>query len=171
MNQAEKLSGIGDIGKLRIKFPVQVKCADGDTLDVEGTYFVDTGMPWDIALMPTAKELDFFNKKEDAIWTVYDSWYHRYYTVNATLFNNYSVDLLRIYTFDKPSRVPHDYLIGQNFLKRFNVFFDMKNMQVGFQPIKNFKNRDITYEDIKKDTLVFDIIREGKLNASDSSHR
>ncbi|MFK2277901.1 hypothetical protein ACIXO6_19585 [Bacteroides fragilis] len=48
------------------------------------------------------------------------------------------MDSLRVYTFDFINRAPSNYLIGQNFLKRFNVFFDMKHQRIGFQPIPNF---------------------------------
>ena len=124
-----------------IKLPIKVKCSNGDTLTLEHTFMIDTGMGWDIVLTrkENDKEYDFFNDREDAVWTSYLSHYHRYCTVDATLFNKVNMDSLRIYTFDYPNNVGCDYLIGQNFLKRFNVFFDMKRKVVGFQPIKNFK--------------------------------
>jgi hypothetical protein len=100
----------------------------------------DTGMAWDFMLIrPTKEDLEFLNKREDAVWTEYLDGYNKYYTVSATLFDNFVMDSLRIYTIDKPYRVNGRCLIGQNFLKRFNVFFDMKNRQVGLQPIKNFQ--------------------------------
>jgi len=124
-----------------IQLPMKIKYADGDTLTMNRTYFVDTGMFWDIALMPTAKEMEFFNRKKDAVWTqtsVGDK-YNRRYTVNAKLFNNFVMDSLYIYTFDNPYQINSKYLLGQNFLKRFNVFFDLKKGQIGLQPIKNFQ--------------------------------
>jgi hypothetical protein len=121
-----------------IQLPLKIKCADGDTLTLNRPFYIDTGMSWDIALMCRAGELPFFNKKE-AVWTECLSTYMRHYTVNAMIFDHLSLDSLRIYTFDYPNGVNSNYLIGQNFLKRFNVFFDMKNRQVGFQPIKNFQ--------------------------------
>jgi hypothetical protein len=121
-----------------IQFPLQIKCSDGDTLTISRSYLVDMGMPWDIAIKYSAKELKFFNQRDDAVWTRYRDRYFRHYTVNATLFDNFTMDSLRIYTFDYPDGVPSKYLIGQNFLKRFNVFFDLKNHQIGLQPIKKF---------------------------------
>jgi hypothetical protein len=124
---------------LVVQFPMKIQCADGDTLTVNRTFFIDTGMPWDIALMYRAEELAFFNAKEDAVWTGYLSSYYRHYNVKAILFDNFVMDSLRIYTFDYPNNVHINYLIGINFLKRFNVFFDMKNRRVGLQPIENFQ--------------------------------
>ena len=121
-----------------IKLPIKVGCVDGDTLTLSPSYMIDTGMPWDISLMQKAKEFDFFNKQEDAVWTSSMGSYIRHYTVDGTLFDDFKMDSLRIYTIDHDNRTPVS-MIGLNFLKRFNVFFDMKNNQVGLQPIKNFE--------------------------------
>jgi hypothetical protein len=148
------------------------------------------------------------------VWTSDYGWYTRYYTVNATLFGGFVVDSLRIYTYDKSNLSKGSCLVGLNFLKRFNVFFDRKNKQVILQPVKNFQRivnpgyrrfhyladrkgivkvvadyrenyfktaglqvgdeivamdgkfyKDVTYEEerefYKKDTLVYDVIRDG----------
>ena len=122
-----------------IKLPIKMQCKDGDTLTLNRTFLIDTGMPWDIALMHRADELKFFNEQTDAVWTKHTIGYFRSYTVNATLFDSVKMDSLRIYTFDHINSILCDYLIGQNFLKRFNVFFDLKHQQIGLQPIKNFQ--------------------------------
>lgn len=46
-----------------VNLPLNIRCADGDTLMLTHTYLVDTGMPQDIALMAQASELSFFYKK------------------------------------------------------------------------------------------------------------
>ena len=123
-----------------VKLSMQIKCSDGDTLSIDRIFMIDTGMPEDIAVMYPSSEWEFFNKKEDAVCTTSDGKnYKRRYTVSATLFDHFDVDSLRIYLFDDPHFVQSKYLIGQNFLKRFNVFFDQKNRQIGLQPIKNFQ--------------------------------
>ena len=124
-----------------VNFPMQIEYSNGDTLTMNCKYFIDTGMPQDIVLVrPTKEAFDFFNKRDDAVWTTSDGVkYSRRYTVRATLFNNFFVDSLRIYFLDNPRKLGGEGMIGQNFLKRFNVFFDMKNRQLGLQPIKNFK--------------------------------
>ncbi|MCX8465841.1 PDZ domain-containing protein, partial [Bacteroides fragilis] len=122
-----------------VNLPLNIRCADGDTLMLTHTYLVDTGMPQDIALMAQASELSFFSKKKNAVWTQAPSGYYSHHNVNATLFGGIQLDSLRIYIFDQPNQVPCDYLIGLNFLKRFNVFFDMKSQRLGLQPIKNYE--------------------------------
>jgi len=122
-----------------IQLPIKVKCADGDTTTLNRTFMIDTGISHDITLMYKADKLPFFSKKSDAIWTKIMGSYCRHYTVDATLINHFALDSLRIYTYNYPNKVNCDYLIGLNFLKRFNVFIDMRNRQVGLQQIKNFQ--------------------------------
>jgi hypothetical protein len=130
-----------DQARFLVELPVKIQCADGDTLTINRTFFIDTGIAWDVALMCRAEELEFFNKKE-AVWTSYLDSYFRHYEVKATLFDHFVIDSLRIYTFDRPNYVSDNYanyLIGLHFLKHFNVFFDLKNQRLGLQPIKNFQ--------------------------------
>lgn len=122
-----------------IELPIKIKCKDGDTLTLNRTFLIDTGMSMDVALMHRADELEFFNEQESVVWTIDPAGYYRSYTVDATLFENTKMDSLRIYTFDQANDVLCNYLIGLNFLKRFNVFFDIKNQRIGLQPIKNFQ--------------------------------
>ena len=122
-----------------IKLPIKVECAGGDTLTLNRSFVIDTGIPWDIVLMRRAKELSFLNRQKDAVWTKNMANYYRHYTVRANVFETMEIDSLRIYTFDSVNRMYYNYLIGLNFLKRFNVFFDMKNQRLGLQPIPNFQ--------------------------------
>jgi len=125
----------GNDNLIVVKFPIQIKCTDEDTLTIDTTYLIDTGSPFDIVLWNGSKDQEFFNKKQNGIWI---SGYMRYNTVNATLFNKFNIDSLHIYTLDGQVEVDVQCILGLNFLKRFNIYFDMKNHQVGLQPIKNF---------------------------------
>jgi len=129
----------GGRNSIKIQFPVQMRFPDGDTLTINHIYYIDTGMPWDIVLMRNAEEQVYFNKRDDAVWTEYLNDYYRHYVGKATLFGHYEIDSLRIYTFDRHTALDDFYIIGINFLKRFNVFFDMRNKQVGLQPLNNFQ--------------------------------
>ena len=126
------------MNSLYVQLPLLIKTQDGDTLAINHPFLIDTAMPWDIMCVYPAKELSFFEGK-DAIWTASDGSYNRRYTVTAKLSKDFVIDSLRVYTLDDPYLLGTQYLIGLNFLKRFNVFFDMHNRQLGLQPIKNFK--------------------------------
>jgi hypothetical protein len=144
-------------GRIRVQLPMQIQCSDGDILTMNHNYLVDTGISEDIAIMHHAEEeQEFFNKRNDAIWTLDGMAQH--YTVKAILFDEFIVDSLRIYTFP-PNDVRDKYLIGLNFLKRFNVFFDLKNRQIGLQPIKNFQR---IYPNARRFHISIDKTQEGK---------
>jgi len=144
-----------------IKLPVKVTCADGDTVNLNGTYMIDTGASDDICLMGNALEFDFFNKRDDAVWTTYLNGYFKHCEVDAQLFDTYHLDSLRIYTYNNPNRVKPKCLIGLNFLKRFNVFFDLKNSQMGLQPIKNFQR--VVNPNYRRFHFSADKISQGKI--------
>lgn len=145
-----------------IQFPVQIQCADGDTITVNQIYMIDTGLLYDLVLLPQAEEYEFFSKRDDAILISRHGTYASRYNVNTKVFDNFEIDSMRIYTVGYSDRLPESGLIGLNFLKRFNVFFDFSKNQVGFQPIKNFKRIVNQYErrfyfsqDIKSDGRQF----------------
>lgn len=112
-----------------------------DTITTNNMYVIDTGMLWDVVLMCQADtdHIFFQNKEKDAVWIRDGNGYYKYNTVNAVMFNTFTIDSLRIYTFDNNRNIGCGRLIGLNFLKHFNVFFDLKNRKLGLLPIKNFQ--------------------------------
>ncbi len=125
--------------EFNVQLPIKVETSSGDVLNLNHTYLIDTGMRWDVALMSNAEELHFFNKQKNAVWTGYLDTYYRSYDVKGSLPGFLNMDSLRIYTFDMPNDIHGSYLLGLNFLKRFNVFFDMKNRWLGLQAISNYR--------------------------------
>lgn len=122
-----------------VTLPLKVRFSDKDTLTIHRKFFIDTGCPRDVVLLSEAPEQEYLNQREDAVWLQDMSKYIRYYTATATLFDAFRMDSLRLYTLDYKNSVPHPYLIGLNFLKRFNVFFDMKHRRLGLQPLRNYR--------------------------------
>ena len=122
-----------------VTLPLRLCFSDKDTLVIHQKFLIDTGLPRDIVLSSEACGLEYLNQREDAIWLQDLDRYIRYYTATTILFDDFTMDSLRVYTLDYKNRLPHPYLIGLNFLKRFNVFFDMKNRHLGLQPIPNFQ--------------------------------
>ncbi len=126
-------------GPFYITFPLRLCFSDKDTLTIHQKFFIDTGLSRDIVLLQGTPEQEYLNQREDAVWLSDLSKYIRYYTATATLFDDFMMDSLRIYTLDYKNAITDQYLIGLNFLKRFNVFFDMKNKRLGLQPLRNFR--------------------------------
>ncbi|MDP3442225.1 MAG: tight junction protein ZO-3 [Ignavibacteria bacterium] len=123
-----------------VKLPLKIQYSDGDTLAItKKLFFIDLGMAWDIALNIHNPEIGFFEKRTDAVWTKFLDSYSKHYKVKCTLSDNILMDSLRIYTYNFYYSPYPTYIIGLNFLKRFNVFFDMKNRRLGLQPVKRFQ--------------------------------
>ena len=125
--------------RFMIRLSLKVKCMDSDTTTLNGNFLMDTAMPWDIAIIHKTGDLPFFNKRTDAVWTGYVNDYYRHYNVNVSLFNDaFSADSARVYSFEYPN-CSKSYILGQNFLKRFNIYFNLRNNSLAFQPINNYQ--------------------------------
>ena len=125
-----------------VNLPLKVQTSDGGTVTIHRDFFVDTGAWNDIILMSEASELAFFDNKKDAVWiaTPYNGLYTRNHEVKVSL-GEYEDDSFRVTTYDHKHKttVPSSYLIGLNFLKHFNVYFDFQRKVLGLKPIPNFE--------------------------------
>ena len=123
--------------KPTVTLPLKIKTDDGDTITLKRPYSIDTGTHRDIILTNHAKELPFFSSKEST-WIGWLNSYIKYCNTTASLYG-ITLDSLRIYTIDQKNNVNSSYFIGLNFLKRFNVYFDLKRKIMGLQPISKFQ--------------------------------
>ena len=125
-------------GRMMMTLPLRVKTSDGDTLTIQQNFLVDTGMSWDICLASPANELSFFEGKQAIPFHFGGGGYFNRHIVDADIFDRFHIDSLRIYTLKDWDRLPTSYLVGLNFLKRFNVFIDLKGSRMYLQPLKEF---------------------------------
>ena len=127
---------------IHVNLPLKVQTSDGDTVTIYRDFFVDTGAWNDIILTSEASELAFFDNKKDAVWiaTPYNGLYTRNHEVKVSL-GEYEDDSFRVTTYDHKHKttVSSRYLIGLNFLKHFNVYFDFQRKVMGLKPISNFE--------------------------------
>lgn len=121
---------------LHVMLPLNLQMENGDTITICKPFFIDTGIHDDIALNAGAEEISFFQQREDAVW-IYHMPYYKYYATKAQL-NNLSLDSLRIYTYEHKNQVSNQYIMGLNFLKRFNVYIDLRHKVLALKPIKKF---------------------------------
>ena len=124
-----------------IQFPIFIKCSDGDTITINELYLLDTACLNHIVLLSNTNEnvLDFFRQRDDATLISNRGNFRSRYNVEATVFDSFKIDSMRIYTDEFADRMAEAGVIGLNFMKRFNMFFDFKSKQVGFQPANNFE--------------------------------
>ena len=119
--------------KYCMELPLQL-IYENDTLQTNDTYVIDTGNSfYDIILMPPAEAIDFLNRYDNDIWFAFAKNGIQRNIVQAVAWNDFVIDSLHLYTFYQGHDLKN---IGLNFLKRFNVFFDMRKRQIGLQPIK-----------------------------------
>jgi len=140
-----------------VQFPISVKYSDGDTVTINELYLLDTADVYDLILLGKAHKnvLDFFKKRDNAIQIENRGNYRSRYIVEATIFNGLKIDSMRIYTDEFTNLTGEAGVIGLNFMKRFNLFFDFKTNQLGLQPIKNFER--IVNQDVRRFYFSWDI--------------
>lgn len=141
-----------------VQFPLRIRTAEGDTVTVHAPYLIDTGMLKDFVLMHNAAEIDFFRKRDDGL-TLITRGVEKRYEVQATVFGDFEIDALRIYTNEYSDGLKAKGVIGLNFMKRFNVFFDLRTQQIGFQPIRNFKR--VLNPDLRRYNFTPDMTPQG----------
>ncbi len=131
---------IQEPGRYYINLPISLGLSTSHKMKRKWKCLIDTGMYYDIALINNAQEIGCLDQKKDAIWTCSYDGYNCRYNVTATVFDKFKIDSLRLYTFSYPVGSPSvKYILGLNFLKHFNLFFDFKNKRLGLQPIDNYK--------------------------------
>jgi hypothetical protein len=147
---------------MAVRFPVKVTCADGATITVDQTYLIDTGALSDLILLESAAEYGFFRRRDDAV--LLDHWNNRRYEVDAEVFDGVRLDGMRVYLNEGSTMLNgHEAkgIIGLNFMKRFNVFFDLSRRQIGFQPLRQKFKRTVN-PDFRRKYIEQEVTPEGK---------
>ena len=124
-----------------ITMPITARFPDGTIIKGRWKGVIDTGAHRDIVLVHDAPEINMLMKRKDAVWTTNPNGYYHWNEVSATVFDKYKLDSLRLYVTQNRGGLDDgvNYVIGVNFLKRFNVFLDLKNKCLGLQPLEHFK--------------------------------
>ena len=125
---------------INVNLPLKIQTSDGDTMTLHRDFFIDTGAWNDIILTSEASELAFFDTKKDAVWiaTPYNGLYTRNHAVKISI-GDYEDNSFRVTTYNHETKVANRYLIGLNFLKHFNVYFDFQRKVMGLKPIPYFE--------------------------------
>lgn len=116
--------------------PVTIRTKQGVKIKGEKDFLIDTGSISDVFFMPDvdeAKELDI--QRDSAYWL--DK--RHFWEVEMTVCNRVKLDFTRVYVSNLLNTKVFKRILGLNFLKRFNVFFDLKNNQLYLKPIKKFE--------------------------------
>ncbi len=119
--------------------PLEIKMPDGDTLTLHRDFAIDSGAWSELTLTCEAPETARINRnKDDAVWLpTPDNKYTRNYVASASLLGT-ELDSFRIQTYDFKTGVTYPYVLGSNFLKRFNVYLDLQRKVIGLEPLRDF---------------------------------
>lgn len=123
-----------------VRMPISIHFPDKTVLKVRRKCLIDTGAHHDISITNNLPEIAISKRQKNRKWIGGANGYECWYTVSAVAFNQYKMDSLRLYTYQNLNRCAGlaDYILGINFLKRFNLFFDLKHKRLGLQQISNF---------------------------------
>lgn len=122
-----------------VNLPLKIQTSDGDTITMHRDFFIDSGAWNDIIITSESPELTFFNTKKDAVCiSTPDGRYTKNHAIKVGM-GDYESDSFRVTTYDHKTGVHYRYLIGLNFLKHFNVYFDFQRQVMGLEPIPNFE--------------------------------
>ena len=124
-------------GKTVTTLPINICTKQGVEVKVEEDFIIDTGSHTDVLFMPETEEAKELNtQKYSAYWL----WNRHFWDAEMTVCNRVKLDSVRVYVYDaKLSKDTYKMILGLNFLKRFNVYFDLKNNQLYLKPIKTFE--------------------------------
>ena len=119
--------------------PLEIKMPGGDTLTLHRDFAIDSGAWSELTLTCEAPETARINRnKDDAVWLpTPDNKYTRNYVASASLLGT-ELDSFRIQTYDFKTGVTYPYVLGSNFLKRFNVYLDLQRKVIGLEPLRDF---------------------------------
>jgi hypothetical protein len=125
-----------------IKMPLQLVFGK-DTLTSDYLYRIDTGMLYELLLSYPSEEITYLYNHPDNTWYAGNSndnkrWLNM---AKAKAWNHFEMDTLAVLSMMNDYIMSYKY-IGLPFLRRFNVFFDMKSRQVGLQPIRYADSRN-----------------------------
>ena len=112
--------------------PITICTKQGVEVKSEEEYLIDTGSYTDILFLNNTEEAKKLNTKNNSAY-----WLHDYHFWEGEIYvcGRVKLDSARVYVYDFPLSNSKRSL-GMNFFKRFNAYFDMKNMQLYLKPIK-----------------------------------
>ena len=121
-------------GKTITTLPISIRTKQGVEVKSKEEFLIDTGSRADVLFMPDTKEAKELNTQNDSAYWLYN---RHFWDADLSVCNYAKLDFARVYVYDaKQSKNIYKRILGLNFLKRFNIYFDMKNKQLYLKPIK-----------------------------------
>ena len=148
----------GQYGWPYTTLPVTISTKQGVEVKSEEEYLIDIGLHSDILFLHDTKEAQILNTKNDSAYWLPE---RHFWEGEINVCGRVKLDSARVYVYDDP--ISSKRILGLNFFKRFNVYFDMKNMQLYLKPIKK-KFERIKF--MKRDWGDFTLKKVGKYDVA-----
>jgi hypothetical protein len=125
-----------DKGKIYTTLPIMFRSSCGTLLSASCEFMIDTGSISDVTFIQGTEEANILDLyKDSAQWL----WNRHFWDVDMIVCNKLLFNAARVYIYDgKPKETTLKRVLGLNFFKRFNIYFDMKNDKLYLKPIKDF---------------------------------
>ena len=121
----------GQYGWPHTTLPVSIRTKQGVEVKSEEEYLIDIGLHSDILFLHDTKEAQTLNTKNDSAYWLPE---RHFWEGEINVCNRVKLDSARVYVYDDP--ISSKRILGLNFFKRFNVYFDLKNKLLHLKPIK-----------------------------------
>ncbi len=119
-------------GQIHTELPLEICTTQGRVIKSNGRFLIDTGSIAEVTYIGDIDEVKALNVDKDSAYWLYN---RHFWDATIKVCGKVELDLSRVYIYHLPVRMSHKRIIGLNFLKRFNVYFDMKNEKIYLQPI------------------------------------
>jgi len=125
-----------DKGKTFTTLPITIRIKQGVEVKSEKDFLIDTGSITDVLFIHDTEESQKLDTQKDSAYWLPE---RHFWDAEMTVCNRVKLDAARVYVYDMSYTGAFKGILGLNFLKRFNVCFDLKNNQLYLKPIKTFE--------------------------------
>ena len=119
-------------GNVHIDLPLEICMSHGKVIKSNGRFLIDTGSIADVTYIGDIDEVKALNVDKDSAYWLYN---RHFWDATIKVCDKVGLDFSRVYIYDLPVNMSHRRILGLNFFKRFNVYFDIKNEKLYLQPI------------------------------------
>ncbi len=123
-------------GKISASIPMEIRTGQGKTIRTSREFMIDTGSIADVTFLNGADEIKSLDEDKDSAYWLYN---RHFWDATIKVNDRIELDSSKVYVYHLPTKMDYQGIIGLNFLKHFNVYFDMKNEKMYLQPTSKFE--------------------------------
>lgn len=122
--------------KIHTELPLEIYTKQGKVIKEKQRFLIDTGSIADVMFIKDTDEAKALDEYKDHAYWLYN---RHFWDAKIEVCDKVELDSARVYVYNLPVVMPYKRIIDLNFLKHFNVYFDLKNEKMYLQPISKFE--------------------------------